>query len=51
MISEATALILADRAADNIKDCIGITVEVSVEEPGNVDRSLGKAQRVVDRTP
>jgi phenylacetate-CoA ligase len=48
--SEATAADLAAQAADNIKDCVGITVEVSVEPPGEVARSLGKAQRVIDHS-
>jgi len=33
-----------------IKQNTGITVEISVEPPGTVVRSLGKAQRVVDAT-
>ncbi len=49
-VSEATAADLAAQAADNIKDCVGITVEVSVEPPGEVARSLGKAQRVIDHS-
>jgi phenylacetate-CoA ligase len=32
----------------HIKSRIGITSEVRVVEPGQVDRSLGKARRVVD---
>jgi phenylacetate-CoA ligase len=39
---------LAARARQHIKENIGITVNVSVEPPGAVVRSLGKAQRVVD---
>lgn len=45
-----TAGDMAEVAAAHIKDCIGITMEVRVESPGNIARSLGKAQRVVDRT-
>lgn len=45
-----TAGDMAEVAATHIKDCIGITMEVRVESPGNIARSLGKAQRVVDRT-
>jgi phenylacetate-CoA ligase len=41
---------LSSRARKHIKDCIGITVDVRVEPPGAVTRSLGKAQRVVDHT-
>ncbi len=49
-VSDTTARDLAFRAGENIKDCIGITVDISVESPGDVARSLGKAQRVVDHT-
>lgn len=49
-VSDATAAGLSAQAADNIKDCVGITVEVSVESPGEVARSLGKAQRVIDHS-
>jgi phenylacetate-CoA ligase len=31
-----------------IKDIVGISVEVDVDEPGKVARSEGKAKRVVD---
>jgi len=49
-LDEATARNAAAAAAYHIKDNIGITVDVVVESPGDVARSLGKAQRVVDRT-
>jgi phenylacetate-CoA ligase len=49
-VSDDVAATLASRAGEHIKDCIGITVEVSVEAPGKVERSLGKAQRVVDHS-
>ena len=32
----------------NIKDIIGINVSVTFKEPGSIERSEGKAQRVVD---
>jgi len=32
----------------NIKDIIGINVNVAFKEPGSISRSEGKAQRVVD---
>jgi len=41
---------LAATAAKHIKGCIGITMDVRVESPGDVERSLGKAQRVVDHS-
>jgi phenylacetate-CoA ligase len=31
-----------------VKDSIGVSVAVDVTEPGLVERSLGKAQRIVD---
>ena len=41
---------LSARAIPHIKQNIGITVEIHIEPPGTVERSLGKAQRVVDST-
>ena len=35
----------------HIKSLIGVTTEVAVVEPGQVDRSLGKAKRVIDLRP
>ncbi len=32
----------------NIKDIIGINVNVAFKEPGSIERSEGKAQRVID---
>lgn len=49
-VSDDIADILSARARQHIKQSIGITVDVSVEPPGAVARSLGKAQRVVDHT-
>jgi len=49
-IDPDTAGDLAASATRHIKENIGITVDVRVESPGDVARSLGKAQRVVDRT-
>jgi phenylacetate-CoA ligase len=34
-----------------IKDTVGLTTRVVVEPPGAVERSVGKARRVVDRRP
>ncbi len=33
----------------NIKACIGVSTRVSVREPGSIERSAGKARRVIDR--
>ena len=35
--------------AGRIKEMIGVTVRVVVEAPGGIERSLGKARRVIDR--
>src|SRR5204862_3244799 len=37
--------------AHHIKSMIGVTAEVRVVAPGGVERSLGKARRVVDKRP
>ena len=34
-----------------MKAHIGITAKVSVLEPGQIERSLGKAKRVIDKRP
>ncbi|MFC3230510.1 phenylacetate--CoA ligase PaaK [Marinibaculum pumilum] len=41
----------AERLSAQVKDRIGISVAVAVEEPGTVERSMGKAKRVVDLRP
>ena len=43
---------LADEEANlarHIKDMIGITARVAIVAPGSIERSLGKARRVIDR--
>ena len=37
--------------ARHIKSRIGVTAEIAVVEPGQVERSLGKAKRIVDLRP
>jgi phenylacetate-CoA ligase len=37
--------------AQHIKSRIGVTAEVAVVEPGEVERSLGKARRIIDLRP
>ena len=39
------------RLAHLIKSMIGVTAEVRVVAPGSIERSLGKAKRVVDKRP
>ena len=39
------------RLAHMVKSMIGVTAEVRVVPPGMIERSLGKAKRVVDKRP
>jgi phenylacetate-CoA ligase len=39
------------RLAHLIKSLIGVTAEVRVQPPGGIERSLGKARRIVDKRP
>ncbi|MDE2008231.1 MAG: hypothetical protein KGI51_16805, partial [Rhodospirillales bacterium] len=32
-----------------IKDTVGLTLVVSIEKPGTIERSIGKARRVHDK--
>ncbi len=41
----------ADELSHHIKSVIGITAMIDVTEPGEVERSTGKAKRVVDNRP
>ena len=34
-----------------IKDIVGLTTRVHIEAPGSVERSVGKARRLVDKRP
>jgi phenylacetate-CoA ligase len=44
--------LLGERLARSIKDAIGVSASVDVVEPGTVERSGGKAKRIVDlRSP
>ncbi len=42
---------LARKAEHLIKSFIGVTAAVRVVEPGAIERSQGKAKRVIDRRP
>jgi phenylacetate-CoA ligase len=42
---------LARHVGQQIKDRIGVTAAVEVVEPGGVERSIGKARRIVDQRP
>jgi phenylacetate-CoA ligase len=41
----------ADRLEQSVKETIGITARVNVVDPERIDRSLGKAKRIVDHRP
>ncbi len=54
--ADAAAFAAGARAAaaliEQVKTMIGISVRVEVREPGSIERSIGKAKRVIDkRTP
>jgi phenylacetate-CoA ligase len=54
--ADAAAFATGARAAtalvEQVKSMIGISVRVEVREPGSIERSIGKAKRVIDkRTP
>ena len=42
---------VAGRLEQAIKDTIGITSRVVIREPDGIERSMGKARRIVDRRP
>jgi phenylacetate-CoA ligase len=48
---EASRAAQAELLCRHIKDLIGVTAAVTVADPGAVERSIGKAKRVVDRRP
>jgi phenylacetate-CoA ligase len=48
-VDGAAAVGAASALSHAIKSYIGVTAEVKVEPPGAIERSLGKAKRVVDR--
>jgi phenylacetate-CoA ligase len=48
-INEQTAL--ARKAQHLIKSFVGVTATVRVVEAGSIERSQGKANRVIDRRP
>ena len=50
-VSRASAATHAAALAHAIKEIVGVSARVVVEAPGAVERSLGKARRVVDRRP
>jgi phenylacetate-CoA ligase len=45
------AIVLADRAVQLIKAHVGVTTRVRAVAPGTIERSQGKAKRVIDKRP
>ena len=39
------------KLAQLVKSLIGVTIEVRVVQSGGIERSIGKAKRVVDKRP
>jgi phenylacetate-CoA ligase len=48
---EADRASLADRLAHLVKHTVGVTVDVEVVGPSVLERSIGKAVRIVDNRP
>jgi len=44
-------VVLADRGAHLIKSRVGVTTAVRVVAPGTIERSQGKAKRIIDKRP
>jgi len=50
-VGGATGEAAGAKLAQHIKNLIGVTAEVQVVQPGGIERSIGKAKRVVDKRP
>jgi phenylacetate-CoA ligase len=50
-VAADAAMALADRAAHLIKAHVGVTTTVRAVAPGSIERSQGKAKRVIDKRP
>ena len=50
-VSESSGDALGRDLADHVKSYVGVSTRVDVVPPGGIERSLGKAKRVVDRRP
>jgi phenylacetate-CoA ligase len=48
---EASKTAAARMLTRRIKDVVGVSTEVIVNDPGEIARSEGKAQRVIDKRP
>jgi len=51
VVASDAAAILSDRAVHLIKSQVGVSTKVSAVAPGSVERSQGKAKRVIDKRP
>jgi phenylacetate-CoA ligase len=51
MLLPDAAMVLADRAVHLIKAHVGVTATVRAVAPGSIERSQGKAKRVIDKRP
>ena len=47
----AARMALVSELAQKIKDLVGVSATISVADPGSVERSQGKARRVIDKRP
>lgn len=41
----------AERLIGRIKDTIGVSTQVRIHPPGTIERSMGKARRIIDKRP
>ena len=51
VLADSEKVAVVDRLVSRIKDRIGTTARVEVRDPGGIERSVGKARRVVDERP
>src|SRR6516164_4814917 len=51
VVASDAAAILSDRAVNLIKSQVGVSTKVRAVAPGSVERSQGKAKRVIDKRP
>ena len=51
LLEAAERAISAAELGNHIKSVIGVTARITVTDPGGVERSQGKARRVIDRRP
>ena len=49
--SPEDAMVAALELQEHVKATIGVSVDVEAQEPGSIERSMGKMRRIVDRRP